>query len=165
MFALAPRSSSADFRPMTTCGGLVLARWERYPRHRHVIVIPTPDGAVSRHDVLLLSADPLASALLGAAVELAGHAPRFPKVGEAPRDALRRLRPRAVLVDCDHEACSDGFIGPALMTGARVQLYRSRRTQRDASEAARRLGLSVVELPVEPEALTVFLRDLPATPP
>ncbi|MFL5520883.1 MAG: hypothetical protein ACJ8B6_08105 [Gemmatimonadales bacterium] len=51
------------------------------------------------------------------------------------------------------------------MTGARVQLYRSRRTQRDASEVARRLGLSIVELPVEPEALTAFLRDLPATPP
>jgi hypothetical protein len=129
------------------------------------MVTQTPDGAVSRHDVLLLSADPLASALLGAAVELAGHAPRFPRAGETARDALRRLRPHAVLVDCDHEACSDGFIGPALMTGARVQLYRSRRTQQDASEMARRLGLSVVELPVEPEALTAFLRDLPATPP
>jgi hypothetical protein len=129
------------------------------------MVTPTPDGAVSRHDVLLLSADPLAAALLGAAVELAGHVPHFPRAGETAWAALRRLRPRAVLVDCDHEACSESFIGPALMTGARVQLYRSRRTQRDASDVARRLGLSVVELPVEPEALTTFLRDLPATPP
>jgi hypothetical protein len=123
------------------------------------------DGAVSRHDVLLLSADPLASALLGAAVELAGHVPRFPRAGETARDALRRLRPRAVLVDGDHEACSDEFIGPALMTGARVQLFRSRHTQRDAGDIARRLGLSIVEFPMESDALTALLRDLPATPP
>jgi DNA-binding NtrC family response regulator len=128
-------------------------------------VTRTPDGAASRHDVLLLSADPLASALVGAAVELAGHAPRFPRAGESARDALRRLRPRVVLVDCDHEACSEEFIGPALMTGARVQLFRSRRTQRDTSDAARRLGLSIVEFPMEPDALTAFLRDLPSTPP
>jgi hypothetical protein len=128
-------------------------------------VTTPPDGAVSRHDVLLLSSDPLASALLGAAVELAGHVPRFPRAGETARAALRRLRPRAVLVDCDHEACSDAFIGPALMTGARVQLFRSRRTQRDASDVARRLGVSIIELPMEPEALTTLLRDLPAPPP
>jgi DNA-binding NtrC family response regulator len=126
------------------------------------MVTRTPDGAVSRHDVLLLSADPLASALLGAAVELAGHAPRFPRAGETARDALRRLRPRAVLIDCDHDSCSDEFIGPALMTGARVQLYRSHRTKRDAGDVARRLGLSVVEFPMEPDALTALLRDLPA---
>jgi hypothetical protein len=130
------------------------------------MVTRTPDGAVSRHDVLLLSTDPLASALLGAAVELAGHAPHFPRAGETARAALRRLRPRAVLVDCDHdEACTDAFIGPALMTGARVQLVRSRRTQRDASDVARRLGIAIAELPMEPEALTTLLRDLPATPP
>lgn len=119
---------------------------------------------MSRHDVLLISSDPLASALLGAAVELAGHAPHFPRAGETARAALRRLRPRAVLVDCDHEACSDAFIGPALMTGARVQLFRSRRTQRDASDVARRLGVSIIDLPMEPDALTTLLRDLPAPP-
>jgi hypothetical protein len=150
---------------MMSWSGLALARVDPHTRHRHAMVTRTPDGAVSRHDVLLLSADPLASALVGAAVELAGHAPRFPRAGESARDALRRLRPRVVLVDCDHEACSEEFIGPALMTRARVQLFRSRRTQRDASEVARRLGLSVVEFPMEPDALTAFLRDLPATPP
>ena len=129
------------------------------------MVTRTPDGTASRHDVLLLSADPLVSALLGAAVELAGHVPHFPRVGDTAWSALRRLRPYAVLVDCDHEACSDGFIGPALMTGVRVQLYRSRHTQRDTSDVARRLGLSIVDLPVESEVLTAFLGGLPATSP
>jgi hypothetical protein len=165
MFTVGAPSSRADSRLRRTWSGLVLARWAPPLRHRDVMVTRTTDGAVSRHDVLLLSVDPLAAALLGAAVELAGHAPHFPQPGETPRDALRRLRPRAVLIDCDHETCSEEFVGPALMIGARVQLFRSRRTKRDANGVARRLGLSVVELPMEPDALTALLRDLPSTSP
>ena len=87
------------------------------------------DDDATRVPVLVLSSDPLAAALVGAAIELAGHAPRFPLADEAPRAALLRVRPRLVVIDCDHEdACSDSFIGPALMTGSRVLLVRSRRT-------------------------------------
>jgi hypothetical protein len=110
---------------------------------------------VSRHAVLVLSSDPLAAALLGAAIELAGHAPRFPLAEEAARTALLRVRPKLVLIDCDHEdGCSDAFIGPALMTGSRVMLFRSRRTHRDASEFAGRLGVEVMDMPMEHESLT-----------
>ncbi len=122
------------------------------------------DDDVSRHDVLIFSADPLAAALLGAAVELAGHAPHFPQPREAARAALLRTRPRLALIDCDHEeACAESFVGPALMTGAKVQLFRSRRTKRDVSELARRLELSVVDLPMEHEALPILLNDLLGT--
>ncbi len=110
--------------------------------------------------VLILSADPLAAALLGAVVELAGHAPHFANGGEAPRDALRRVRPRVALVDCDHEeACSDAFAGPALMTGAKVILFRSRRTRSRTSEVAERLSLPVLELPTDQATL---MRELAA---
>jgi hypothetical protein len=119
---------------------------------------------VSRHDVLIFSTDPLAAALLGAAVELAGHVPHFAQPGEGARAALRRIRPHAALVDCDHaEACSDAFIGPAIMTGARVQLISSPHTRRDARELARRLGLSIAELPTNDETLSDFLLALSAT--
>jgi DNA-binding NtrC family response regulator len=115
---------------------------------------------VSRHAVLVFSADPLAAALLGAAVELAGHSPHFPQPGEAARSALMRMRPQLALVDCDHEeACAESFIGPALMTGAKVLLFRSRRTERDASELARRLDLTVVDMPVDHESLTQLVRQ------
>jgi chemotaxis response regulator CheB len=118
---------------------------------------------VNRHAVLVVSSDPLAAALLGAAIELAGHAPLFPQNGEGVRDALLRVRPRLVVIDCDHEeACSDAFIGPALMTGSRVLLFRSRRTQRDASELADRLQLQVVDMPAKHETLTQLLRELVA---
>lgn len=118
---------------------------------------------MSRHAVLVFSADPLAAALLGAAIELAGHAPSFPQPDESARDALLRVRPRLAVIDCDHaEACSDSFIGPALMTGSRVLLFKSRRTQRDAGELATRLGLTVVDMPTRHETLTQILRELVA---
>lgn len=112
---------------------------------------------MSRHAVLVLSSDPLGAALLGAAIELAGHAPRFPQSEELAREALRRVRPRLVVIDCDHDGCSDAFIGPALMTGSRVLLLRSRRTRRDMTELTGRLGLHVMDMPMEHQTLTRLL--------
>ena len=144
--------------------GPVLARAYGFTRHRSRAHDPIIDDDVSRHDVLILSADPLAAALLGAAVELAGHAALFPLPGEGGRASLLRLRPRVVLVDCDHdEGCSEEFIGPALMTGARVQLFSARRTRRDASSLARGLGLTVVRLPMEHADFTTLLHELSAS--
>lgn len=126
-----------------------------------VMLPPVPDDDVRRVPVLVLSSDPLAAALLGAAIELAGYAPRFPESSESPRTALLRARPRLVVVDCDHEeACSDAFIGPALMTGSRVLLFRSPRTRRDVSELSTRIGLRVAEMPMAHEPLTRLLRQM-----
>lgn len=116
---------------------------------------------VSRQSVLILSSDALAAALLGAAVEIAGHVPHFSLQGEPPRTALLRVRPKLVLVDCDHEdACTDEFVGPVLMTGAKVLLFRSRRTNSDRSEFAERLSLRIVDMPVEHHELTTLLQDM-----
>jgi len=111
--------------------------------------------------VLILSSDPLAAALLGAAVELAGHLPYFQQKGESSRSALLRVRPRLALIDCDHEeSCSDEFIGPAIMTGARVLLFRSPRTKRDMSELADRLSLRTVDMPAEHALLTGMIKEM-----
>lgn len=109
---------------------------------------------MTRHDVLVFSPDPLAAALMGAAVELAGHTPHFPESQEAARAALLRIRPRLTVIDCDaEEACSDGFVGPALMTGSQVLLFRSRHSRRDIGDLAERLGVTVAEMPEEHEKL------------
>ena len=119
---------------------------------------PVKDDDLRSVRVLVLSSDPLAAALLGAAIELAGFAPHFPHSNESARVALLRARPRLVVVDCDHEeGCSDAFIGPALMTGSRVLLFRSRRTKHDASELSTRLGLSVAEMPMDHGPLSRLL--------
>ena len=110
--------------------------------------------------VLIFSADTVGAALLGAVVELVGHLPQFPRHDEPPRDALLRVRPRHVLVDCDHEACADEFVGPALMTGARITLFRSFRATRDATALSARAGLTVLELPADHERLMELLAEL-----
>lgn len=160
MFTVAGLASSADTQAMTTRGGPPLARIGPYTRHPRCDAASTSGGDVSRHAVLIFSADPLAAALLGAVVELAGLAPRFASKDEAARSALLRVRPQIVLVDCDHEdSCSEAFVGPALMTGAQVILCRSRRTQRDAREFAARMGLTVATLPADHERLVQLLRQ------
>jgi hypothetical protein len=116
---------------------------------------------VSGSAVLVLSSDPFAAALLGAVIELQGHTPEFLQADESPRAALLRVRPHMVVVDCDHEdGCSESFIGPAIMTGSQVILFRSHRTRRDVSDMADRLGLRTVGMPDEHESLTSMLHDL-----
>ena len=113
---------------------------------------------MSHHAVLILSSDPLPAALLGAAVELAGHGPSFPRDGEPPRAALLRLRPDVVLVDCEHEdACTESFIGPAIMTGARVILVRSPGSTRELGALAGHEQLTTVGLPFEEGELARLL--------
>jgi hypothetical protein len=111
--------------------------------------------------VLVLSADPLAAALLGAAVELAGHAAVFPQAGESPRDAVMRARPRAALVDCDHEeACTESFFGPAMMAGARVAVFSSRRSQRALEPIAEQFRVRAFALPMGFPELDALLAAL-----
>jgi hypothetical protein len=97
---------------------------------------------------LVLSDDPLAAALVAAAIEHYGVRPVFPGAGESPRDALRRLRPRVVLVDCEHgTACSESFFGPATMTGARIILYGAPQAEAALRALAARYNLAAVVLP------------------
>lgn len=115
---------------------------------------------MSRQPVLIISSDALAAALLGAAVELAGHMPHFVGNDERVRASLLRVRPRLVLVDCDHEeACTDEFVGPAIMTGAHVVLFRSNRSKVDRAQFSDRLGLRVVDMPKEHDSITALLRE------
>jgi hypothetical protein len=108
----------------------------------------------------VLSSDPLAAALLGASIELSGHDPYFAQADESSRNALLRVRPLLVVIDCDHEeSCSEAFVGPALMTGSAVLLFRSRRTKRDIGDLAERLGVTVMDLPREHETLARMLRQ------
>ena len=116
---------------------------------------------MTRHAVLVFSADPVAAALIGAVVEVAGHAPQFPQPDEGARDALRRVHPRLAIVDCDHEeACSDAFIGPALMTGAEVLLFASDRRAEASRDFAKRLGLTIIRMPADEERLVRWLAEL-----
>ena len=109
--------------------------------------------------VLVLSRDHLAAALLGFAIELAGGRPSFAAPGESERDALRRLRPALALVDGDDVGRAERVVGLALMTGARVAVFRAPRAQRDIGELANRLGVRELRLASDVDALATLVRE------
>jgi hypothetical protein len=129
---------------------------------RHLLrdATPSTDDAVNRRSTLILSHDPLAAALLGGAVDLAEGRPQFANAGETPRDAVRRVRPQLLVVDCDDErSCTEAVLGPAIMIGARVILFRSARTRRDVTGLAASLGVILLDLPRDLDRLTELVRD------
>lgn len=108
--------------------------------------------------VLILSPDALGAALLGAAVEVSGLQVGFPAGNETARDALRRLRPSHVLIDCDDASASDeSLIGPALMTGARLFLFGADSRVRMRKHLAVRFHMGVIVLPLDVERLASIL--------
>ena len=113
---------------------------------------------MTRKIILIVSTDTLGAALLGGAVELAGSEPHYLRPDETPRVALRRTRPTAVLIDCGHpDACAASFIGPALMTGARVILFRTRGSDVVVPQSVTALELPTLELPQDADRLSIVL--------
>jgi hypothetical protein len=110
--------------------------------------------------VLVLSSDPLLAALLGALLETLGFPPAFAAAGERPRDTLVRLRPWAVLLDCDHgDACGDSFLGPAAMMGTRVLIFGSEARRRQLDDLSDRYQLRAVVIPARPQRMPALLRE------
>jgi hypothetical protein len=107
---------------------------------------------------LIVSPDALGAALLGAAIEVSGLTVGFPAENESPRDAVRRIRPSYVLIDCDDTNASDeSLIGPALMTGARIFLFGADRRMRMRKHLAIRFHMGVIVLPNDHERLASIL--------
>jgi hypothetical protein len=120
--------------------------------------------------VLILSPDAMGAALLGAAIEVSGLKVGFPAVGESPREALRRMRPSYVLIDCDDTSAADeSLIGPALMMGGRIFLFGTDLRMRLRKHLAIRFHLGAIVLPNDAERLASILgqptADAPASEP
>ena len=114
--------------------------------------------------VLIFATDPLAAALLGAGVELAKGTPAFPREQEKPRDALLRVKPRLVMIDCDHaDACTEALFGPAMMIGARISVFSSTRSRRTLEPIAREFNVATFGLPVDFDELARLLRECGVT--
>jgi hypothetical protein len=110
--------------------------------------------------VLIFSTDPLAAALLGAGVELARATPAFPRDQESAREALLRVKPRLVMIDCDHEeACSEALFGPAMMIGARISVFSSTRSRRVLEPIAREFNVATFDLPIDFDELARLLHE------
>jgi CheY-like chemotaxis protein len=89
--------------------------------------------------VLILSADAVAAALLGALIETLGYSVRFARPPETTDQTLRRVRPAVCLLDCEDPAnCSDEFLGRAAMRGISVVVFG----KPDALQHVRALALA-----------------------
>ena len=74
--------------------------------------------------ILILSADSVAAALLGALVETLGYSVRFARPTESAEQSIRRARPQVLPVDCaDSASCSREVLGRAAMRGVSVVIF------------------------------------------
>lgn len=109
--------------------------------------------------VLIISADAVAAALLGALIETLGYSVRFARPPESADQTIRRVRPTVCLLDCeDPESCSDEFLGRATMRGISVIVFG----KRDALDHVRALALAheidVLVVPPDPATVDDTLR-------
>lgn len=88
---------------------------------------PHSDHAATRgHQVLILSHDAVAAALLGGLVETLGYPVHFARPTESADDTIRRVHPRVCLVDSqDRTSWSSEFFGRATMRGISVVIFGS----------------------------------------
>lgn len=104
--------------------------------------------------VMILSGDADIGELLATMLELGGYAAAFPSDDEAPEAAIARLRPRAVVVDCDLAAArANGLYRASAVHGASVILFSPGRPWDDVARRAAPRGLPFFALPIRPSAL------------
>jgi hypothetical protein len=119
----------------------------------------TPKYRPGTSSALILAADPMAGALMAAAVELTGIPPVFALAGEHGKAALLRCRPRYILLSHD-EPCArdDSVLGPALMTGARIFIFGTHDQVTPLRPLLARHNVETIILPLEVDALRALLR-------
>ena len=105
--------------------------------------------AVPKQTILIIANEDVISALLGAMVELDGHAPVFPAHDERPLAAVVRCRPSLVLLDTEHDLAWDEDSMRRIATlGSRTLLFSATRSQREIEMIADRYGIPAFVLPV-----------------
>lgn len=112
--------------------------------------------------VLILAREELISALLGLLVETTGHVVVFAGTDESSRDAMRRLRPRVVIVDCDHRDCTGDLVKAANEFGARLILFSASREPEYVRRAAAPSRSLSFTFPIEPPRLDSMIRQTAA---
>lgn len=157
------RERPALSRPHGQLSGITEVRWCTdcsAPRTTVIALMAESAGTARDAPALVLSTDPVAAALVGALVETLGFEPRFEVPGKSPREALRRHRPRIVLLDCEHgNACSPTFLGPAAMLDIPVVLFGSARCAELLADSAARFGLPALTLPASPQTVGRVIAD------
>jgi hypothetical protein len=102
--------------------------------------------------VLIVSEDATAAALLGGLVETLGYRVAFSRIPKSD-EAIRRVRPRVAMLDCDGDACGESAIARVMMRGVSVVLVGPRSLLDGMREVATRYGAEMCFTPPEPGPL------------
>jgi DNA-binding NtrC family response regulator len=117
------------------------------------------DGPLHHTMILILSADAVAAALLGALIETLGYSIRFARAAESPSDAIRRVRPKVCLLDCgDPDSCSEEVSGRATMRGVSVVIFGTREALEQFRTFVTEHDIDMLIVPPDPEILDETLR-------
>ena len=102
--------------------------------------------------VLILAREEIVSALLGLMVELQGLQPVYLGPAEIAEDVIRRERPTVVVIDCDHQDCTESLLSAVRDAGAKPILFSPFRFEREVKRVARKHGVDSFTLPADPES-------------
>ena len=109
--------------------------------------------------ILILSADAVAAALLGALIETLGYVVCFARPPEGADDTLRRVRPKVCLLDCtDPSVCNDEVLGRAAMRSVSVVIFGSPEALRKVRELASEHNIDTLLVPPETSSLSDTLK-------
>ena len=118
------------------------------------------DSSPEKHVVVILSADVVAAALLGALVETLGYLVQFHQPPAPVDEVLRRTRPSVAMVDCgDATLLSSELLGRAKMRGVSVVIFGSAHAMARVRNLAREHELHEIIMPVSVDALDDVLKQ------
>ena len=109
--------------------------------------------------ILVLAKEPLIQTLMCSLVELSGHRATQPRSDESVAAAIARVRPRLLLLDCEHDsACEEEFYAVAASVGAQVLVFTPSCTHAEVADFAAERGLRSMALPIRLHEFSETLR-------
>jgi DNA-binding NtrC family response regulator len=109
--------------------------------------------------ILILSADAVAAALLGALIETLGFPVRFARPPENAEQSIRRVRPKVCLLDCeDPSTCNDEVLGRAAMRSISVVIFGTTASLERVRALASEHAIDMLLMPPETAELDATLR-------
>jgi len=109
--------------------------------------------------ILILSADAIAAALLGALIETLGYPVKFARPPENADQSMRRVRPKVCLLDCeDPGACTDETLGRAAMRRISVVVFGTREALDRVRALALEHKIDTLLVPADPVVVDATLQ-------
>ena len=109
--------------------------------------------------VLIVPTDLTIGALMVDLVRVAGHEAHVIRCDESVSQAIRRVQPDLILLDCDHLECHDELVTAAGRHDVPVVLFSGARSSQELSRISSRLGVAMFQLPNGPRVLDRTLRE------